>query len=135
MTLPEGSSCCSKSESRTLRDNTAHPYFRAVANSSASFKTRSPQPVLAIDVQRVGGLPQKTLCRAESLHRSRSHMKAGRAVRFRADPQIPVRSRAHAVYRKSIESCDLPPADADPWRSPRSNPPWVPAHSVPSACG
>jgi hypothetical protein len=40
MTFPEGSICCSKSESRTLRENTAHPYFRALANSAASFKTR-----------------------------------------------------------------------------------------------
>jgi len=40
MTLRDGSSCCRKSKSRALRDNTAHPYLRAAAKSRASFKTR-----------------------------------------------------------------------------------------------
>src|ERR1700687_4201016 len=62
MIFPEGSSFCSKSKSRTLRDNNAHPYFRAVANSSASFKNAPPllSSVSLVPSQRAGqcsGLP------------------------------------------------------------------------------
>ena len=39
-TFPEGSSCCKKSKSRTLRVSTEQPCFLAVANSKASFNTR-----------------------------------------------------------------------------------------------